>query len=57
MNLLLALLVKQVLQKLMQVRLWMHLSGRNPRTGETIKIKARVQPKFKAGKTLQDAVN
>ena len=32
-------------------------TGRNPRTGETIKIKARIQPKFKAGKTLQDAVN
>ena len=32
-------------------------TGRNRRTGETIKIKARKQPKFKAGKTLQDAVN
>ena len=32
-------------------------TGRKPRTGETIKIKARKQPKFKAGKTLQDAVN
>jgi DNA-binding protein HU-beta len=32
-------------------------TGRNPRTGETIKIKARKQAKFKAGKTLQDAVN
>ena len=32
-------------------------TGRNPRTGETIKIKARKHPKFKAGKTLQDAVN
>ena len=32
-------------------------TGRNPRTGETIKSKARKQPKFKAGKTLQDAVN
>ena len=32
-------------------------TGRNPRTGETIKIAARKQPKFKAGKTLQDAVN
>ncbi|MBR5598526.1 MAG: HU family DNA-binding protein [Alphaproteobacteria bacterium] len=32
-------------------------TGRNPRTGETIKIEARKQPKFKAGKTLQDAVN
>ena len=32
-------------------------TGRNPRTDETIKIKASKQPKFKAGKTLQDAVN
>ncbi|MCM1324471.1 MAG: HU family DNA-binding protein [Acetobacter sp.] len=32
-------------------------TGRNPRTGETIKIKARRQAKFKVGKTLQDAVN
>lgn len=32
-------------------------TGRNPRTGETIKIAARKQAKFKAGKTLQDAVN
>ncbi len=31
--------------------------GRNPRTGETIKIAASKQPKFKAGKTLKDAVN
>lgn len=32
-------------------------TGRNPRTGETINIKASNQPKFKAGKTLKDAVN
>ncbi len=32
-------------------------TGRNPRTGETIKIKASVQPKFKAGKALKDALN
>lgn len=32
-------------------------SGRNPRTGETIKIKAAKVPKFKAGKALKDAVN
>ena len=32
-------------------------TGRNPRTGETIKIKASNQPKFKAGKGLKDAVN
>ena len=32
-------------------------TGRNPRTGETIKIKASKQPKFKAGKVLKDYVN
>ena len=32
-------------------------SGRNPRTGETIKIKASNNPSFKAGKALKDAVN
>ena len=31
--------------------------GRNPRTGEEIKIPASKQPKFKAGKGLKDAVN
>ena len=31
--------------------------GRNPRTGEPIKIAASNQPKFKAGKALKDAVN
>jgi DNA-binding protein HU-beta len=31
--------------------------GRNPRTGETIKIAASKQPKFKAGKGLKDALN
>ncbi len=31
--------------------------GRNPRTGERIKIKASKQPKFKAGKALKEAVN
>ncbi len=30
--------------------------GRNPRTGEAIKIKARNVVKFKAGKQLSDAV-
>jgi len=30
--------------------------GVNPRTGEKIKIKATVVPKFKAGKSLKDAV-
>jgi len=32
-------------------------TGRNPRTGEPMKIKASSQPKFKAGKVLKDAVN
>ncbi len=32
-------------------------TGRNPRTGETIKIKASKNPAFKAGKALKDAVN
>ena len=31
--------------------------GRNPRTGETIQIKASRVPSFKAGKGLKDAVN
>ncbi len=31
--------------------------GRNPRTGEKIKIPASRQPKFRAGKALKDAVN
>lgn len=32
-------------------------TGRNPRTGETIRIAASKLPKFKAGKGLKDAVN
>ena len=32
-------------------------TGRNPRTGETIKIAASKNPAFKAGKALKDAVN
>ena len=32
-------------------------TGRNPRTGAEIKIAACKQPKFKAGKTLKDALN
>ncbi|MDZ4728437.1 MAG: HU family DNA-binding protein [Xanthomonadales bacterium] len=32
-------------------------TGRNPRTGEAIKIKASKNPAFKAGKALKDAVN
>lgn len=31
-------------------------NGRNPQTGETIKIKASKAPKFKAGKGLKEAV-
>jgi DNA-binding protein HU-beta len=30
--------------------------GKNPRTGETIKIPAKSVPKFKAGKSLADTV-
>ena len=32
-------------------------TGRNPRTGENIKIKSAKVPKFRAGKGLKDAVN
>ena len=31
--------------------------GRNPQTGETMKIAASKTPKFKAGKALKDVVN
>lgn len=31
--------------------------GRNPKTGETMKIAASKAPKFKAGKALKDTVN
>ena len=31
--------------------------GRNPQTGQTMKIEACKAPKFKAGKALKDAVN
>jgi DNA-binding protein HU-beta len=31
-------------------------SGRNPKTGETIKIAAARSPKFRAGKALKDAL-
>ena len=31
-------------------------TGRNPRTGEPIQIKASSQPKFRPGKGLKDAV-
>lgn len=32
-------------------------TGRNPRTGASIKIKAAKVPKFRAGKGLKDSVN
>ena len=32
-------------------------TGRNPRTGAEIAIKAAKSPKFRAGKALKDAVN
>ena len=32
-------------------------TGRNPRTGDSIEIKASNNPSFKAGKALKDAVN
>ena len=32
-------------------------TGRNPRTGASIKIKAAKVPKFRAGKGLKDAMN
>jgi len=32
-------------------------TGRNPRTGEPMQIKASSQPKFRAGKVLKDSVN
>ncbi len=31
--------------------------GRNPKTGETMKIAASKAPKFKAGKALKDSIN
>ena len=31
--------------------------GRNPKTGETIQIKASKVPSFKAGKTLKETIN
>lgn len=32
------------------------MEGRNPRTGESIKIPAKKVPKFSAGKTLKEAI-
>lgn len=32
-------------------------AGRNPRTGESLQIKAYNQPKFKAGQKLKDVCN
>lgn len=31
--------------------------GRNPRTGEALKIKASTAPRFRPGKTLKESVN
>jgi len=31
--------------------------GRNPQTGETVKIPARIAPGFKAGNKLKDSLN
>ena len=40
-----------------QVRERAERTGRNPKTGDTIKIAASKNPAFKAGKALKDAVN
>ena len=32
-------------------------TGRNPKTGQPIEIKAAKAPKFRAGKALKDAIN
>jgi DNA-binding protein HU-beta len=40
-----------------EVRTRQATEGRNPRTGEVIKIKASRLPRFKAGKALKDEVN
>mgnify|MGYP006165061301 FL=1 len=40
-----------------QVRKRAARQGRNPKTGDTIKIAASKNPSFKAGKALKDAVN
>ncbi len=40
-----------------QVRARAAREGRNPKTGEKMKIKASKSPSFKAGKLLKDAVN
>ena len=41
----------------LQVRKRAARTGRHPKTGDTIKIKASKNPAFKAGKALKDAVN
>ena len=40
-----------------EVRVRAARTGRNPKTGATLKIKASKTPAFKAGKALKDAVN
>ena len=54
--------VTKVLKKKGDVRLvgfgtFTTATGRNPQTGAAIKIPASVQPKFKPGKALKDALN
>ena len=40
-----------------EVRTRVAREGRNPRTGELVKVPAQKTPAFKAGKVLKDAVN
>ena len=40
-----------------EVRTRVARSGRNPRTGEEIKVPAQKTPAFKVGKLLKDAIN
>ena len=39
------------------IRAYKEYQGRNPRTGQPIRIPASRQPRFKAGKALKDALN
>ena len=49
--------LERMFQKTFSVAKRKASTGRNPRTGEPMKIKASAQPKFKAGKGLKDALN
>ena len=40
-----------------EVRTRVEREGRNPRTGEIVKVPQQKTPAFKAGKVLKDAVN